>query len=151
MPRGRFPDALSLLAQTTSPRRRTIVEHAAPKAGTVHLEQTELVYELTEDLVRLVERTEPDPGPEPGSVEHSQADFEAIADALLSKGAPDTLTVFAYGSLIWNPEFEHEKVVRAVATGWHRSFCLKLIRWRGTRELPALMLALDRGGACEGP
>lgn len=52
--------------------------------------------------------------------------------------------------LIWNPEFESVEQRRAVAHGWHRSFCLKLTRWRGTRELPALMLALDRGGTCVG-
>jgi cation transport protein ChaC len=105
---------------------------------------------LTEELVKLVERTEPDPGPEAGTVEHSQKDFEALADVLLTEYSPERLWVFAYGSLIWNPEFDFEKVVQATAKGWHRSFCLKLTRWRGTRELPALMLALDRGGTCNG-
>lgn len=38
----------------------------------------------------------------------------------------------------------------ATANGWHRSFCFKVTRWRGTRELPGLMLALDRGGSCKG-
>ena len=37
-----------------------------------------------------------------------------------------------------------------IAPGWHRAFCLKLTRWRGTREIPALMMALDRGGSCTG-
>lgn len=36
------------------------------------------------------------------------------------------------------------------ARGWHRSFCLKLTRWRATREQPGLMMALDRGGQCKG-
>lgn len=105
---------------------------------------------LTAELVKLVERTEPDPGPEEGTIEHSLEDFEILADELLSEHSPDTLWVFAYGSLIWNPEFDYEDVVQATAHGWHRSFCLKLTRWRGTRELPALMLALDRGGICKG-
>lgn len=105
---------------------------------------------LTEELVKLVERKEPDPGPEEGTIEHSSEDFESIADELLSEYSPDTLQIFAYGSLIWNPEFEYEAVAPATADGWHRSFCLKLTRWRGTRELPALMLALDRGGTCNG-
>jgi cation transport protein ChaC len=106
--------------------------------------------ELTEELVRLVERTEPDPGPEEGTIEHSFEDFENLAEELLSDYSPDTLWVFAYGSLIWNPEFDYNQVVQATAHGWHRSFCLLLTRWRGTRELPALMLALDRGGMCNG-
>jgi len=105
---------------------------------------------LTQELVDLVERTEPDPGPEPDTVEHSSQDFSDIADTILEEYSPDKLSVFAYGSLIWNPEFEHSIAETAVADGWHRSFCLKLTRWRGTRELPALMLALDRGHSCTG-
>jgi cation transport protein ChaC len=106
--------------------------------------------ELTAELVALVERIEPDPGPEPGTIEHTDDDFEEMAAAVLAEHDPDHLWVFAYGSLIWNPEFQVEEQKRAVARGWHRSFCLKLTRWRGTRELPALMLALDRGGTCVG-
>lgn len=106
--------------------------------------------ELTAELVALVERTEPDPGPEPGTSELADQDFEAIAASVLAEYDPDQLWVFAYGSLIWNPEFQIDEQRRAVARGWHRSFCLKLTRWRGTRELPALMLALDRGGTCVG-
>lgn len=106
--------------------------------------------ELTEELVKLVERTEPDSGPEEGTTEHSLEDFENIANDLLLEYSPERLWVFAYGSLIWNPEFDYEEVVQATALGWHRSFCLLLTRWRGTRELPALMLALDRGGMCIG-
>lgn len=105
---------------------------------------------LTPELVALVERIEPDPGPEPGSTEHSAADFAALAAALLAEYRPARLCVFAYGSLIWSPEFEHETMEPAVASGWHRAFCLHLTRWRGTREVPALMMALDRGGSCEG-
>ena len=106
--------------------------------------------ELTEELVKLVERTEPDPGPEEGTTEHSLEDLDRIASDLLSEYSPERLWVFAYGSLIWKPEFDFEEVVQATAHGWHRSFCLILTRWRGTRELPALMLALDRGGMCKG-
>jgi cation transport protein ChaC len=105
---------------------------------------------LTAELVARVERTEPDPGPEPGTAEHTDAEFDAMVDALLSEYKPEELWVFAYGSLIWNPEFEFLESRSATANGWHRSFCLKLTRWRGTRELPALMLALDRGGTCKG-
>ncbi|MGH6718470.1 MAG: gamma-glutamylcyclotransferase, partial [Alphaproteobacteria bacterium] len=39
---------------------------------------------------------------------------------------------------------------RARAVGWHRSFCFRVPRFRGTPERPGLMLALDRGGACVG-
>ena len=106
--------------------------------------------DLTAELVALVERTEPDPGPEPGTSEHTDAEFAQMAETLLRDRDQDPLWIFAYGSLIWNPEFTIEETRRARARDWHRSFCLKLTRWRGTRELPALMLALDRGGICEG-
>jgi cation transport protein ChaC len=105
---------------------------------------------LTAELVAHVERFEPDPGPEPGTAEHTPAEVDALVEALLREYTPQDLWVFAYGSLIWNPEFEFEERCSAVAYGWHRSFCLTLTRWRGTRELPALMLALDRGGSCQG-
>ncbi|TPL54886.1 gamma-glutamylcyclotransferase [Mesorhizobium sp. B2-4-6] len=105
---------------------------------------------LTAELVARVERMEPDPGPEPGTSEHSDAEFDDLAEQLLAQYRPETLWIFAYGSLIWNPEFIYEEQRPATAPGWHRSFCLTLTRWRGTRELPALMLALDRGGSCNG-
>lgn len=105
---------------------------------------------LTAELVARVERMEPDPGPEAGTTEHTDIEFDAMVEALLLEYKPEELWVFAYGSLIWNPEFEFLESLSATANGWHRSFCLKLTRWRGTRELPALMLALDRGGRCKG-
>jgi cation transport protein ChaC len=105
---------------------------------------------LTAEHVARVERFEPDPGPEPGTTEHTDAEFDALVNTLLFEYSPEELWVFAYGSLIWNPEFDFLERRSATAYGWHRSFCLKLTRWRGTRELPALMLALDRGGSCNG-
>ena len=108
------------------------------------------VLDLTVDLVALVERLEPDPGPDPGTTEHSDSELDAWAETLVAACPVDTLHVFAYGSLIWNPEFTTVSTAPAVAHGWRRSFCLRLTRWRGTRERPALMLALDRGGSCRG-
>jgi cation transport protein ChaC len=106
--------------------------------------------ELTADLVGRVERLEPDPGPMPGLPQFSDADYDATVADLLARHSPDRLHVFAYGSLIWKPEFEIEMRARAIAHGWHRAFCLRLTRWRGTRERPGLMMSLDRGGCCNG-
>ena len=65
--------------------------------------------------------------------------------------APDgNLWVFGYGSLIWRPGFEHEGSHPARLTGFHRRFCLWSHHYRGTPEVPGLVLGLDRGGACRG-
>ena len=105
---------------------------------------------LTEALVALVERVEPDPGPPPGMPDPTEDDLRLRAADLLSTHSPQPLWLFAYGSLIWKPEVEHLEAVPAIAHGWHRSFCMRLTRWRGTREEPGLMMALERGGACAG-
>jgi glutathione-specific gamma-glutamylcyclotransferase len=58
--------------------------------------------------------------------------------------------VFAYGSLMWNPEMRFEEALPARVYGYHRSFCLYSPEYRGTREKPGLVLGLDRGGSCRG-
>jgi len=60
------------------------------------------------------------------------------------------LYVFAYGSLIWRPGFPHLGHEAALLHGYHRRFCLWSRHYRGTPEVPGLVLGLDRGGACRG-
>lgn len=62
------------------------------------------------------------------------------------------LWVFAYGSLMWKPGFDHVERVRAALPGYARRFCLDSITYRGTPEFPGLVLALDEeeDAACEG-
>jgi len=105
---------------------------------------------LTADLVARVERTEPDPGPAPGHAYLTEADFDSLTAELIAQCKGGPFWVFAYGSLIWKPECDFAEHRRATAHGWHRSFCLKLTRWRGTPDCPGLMMALDHGGACHG-
>lgn len=105
---------------------------------------------LTADLVARAHRIAPDPGPDPRVVPLAEAEREALADRFLAEAGAEPVRVFAYGSLIWRPEIEPAERLRALARGWHRSFCLEITRWRGTREEPGLMMALDRGGACAG-
>ena len=64
----------------------------------------------------------------------------------------DTLWVFGYGSLIWDPGFPVAERRIARLEGWHRSFCMRSIHHRGTVENPGLVLALDRaeGATCTG-
>jgi len=58
--------------------------------------------------------------------------------------------VFAYGSLMWQPDFPYAEVRPALLRGYHRSLCVYSVRYRGTPEKPGLVLGLDRGGACSG-
>lgn len=63
----------------------------------------------------------------------------------------DTIWIFGYGSLIWDPGFDFAERVLAHAPGWERSFCLRSLVHRGTPEAPGLVLALDAGqGGCAG-
>lgn len=58
--------------------------------------------------------------------------------------------VFAYGSLMWRPDFAHEEVRPARLRGYHRALCILSNLYRGTTERPGLVLGLDRGGSCVG-
>lgn len=105
---------------------------------------------LTAELVARCERNEPDPGPDPRGRYFTDAEYEAAAAGLIAQAPPGPLWVFAYGSLIWKPAIDTTEHRGAVAHGWHRSFCLRLTRWRGSPKQPGLMMGLKRGGRCKG-
>ncbi len=108
--------------------------------------------ELSAAHVARVHRAVEDGGVQPGLELHTDADYDAwVARIVASHPSPSLPTrLFAYGSLIWKPEIEHVGDEVGVARGWHRSFCLRMLRFRGTPERPGLMMALDRGGQCRG-
>lgn len=105
---------------------------------------------LTDAHVARVQRLEPDEGPRPHLQQLNDADYAELAVELVRLRGETPLRIFAYGSLIWKPELEFSKGAVATLPGWHRSFCLHIERWRGTRATPGLMMALDRGGSCRG-
>ena len=74
----------------------------------------------------------------------------SLRQAMTRYAPGDEAWVFAYGSLMWNPALEFAESSTCLVQGWHRSFCFWTPLGRGTPELPGLMLALERGGACEG-
>ena len=57
---------------------------------------------------------------------------------------------FAYGSLMWDPDFPYDEAQPALLRGYHRAFCVRSEVYRGTPARPGLALGLDRGGACRG-
>lgn len=115
---------------------------------------------LTPDLVARVHRVVADAGPQihlsATTTPMTEADYDALADSLLADGArhraagADGFWLFAYGSLIWRPACATVAQIHARAPGWHRRFCMRLTRWRGTQDRPGLMMALVRGGSCHG-
>ena len=106
---------------------------------------------LTDELVRIATREVADAGPIPGFDHFSEADYDEHLDAFLRDRPEGPLHVFAYGSLIWKPVYEPAAAQRAAAPGWHRAFCLKVARFRGTIERPGLMMQLHPGdGGAEG-
>lgn len=105
---------------------------------------------LTADLVFLSLRIETDPGPDPDRIPLSEGELQTLSERLFYEAAGDPLWVFAYGSLIWKPDFDAVDWCHAQARGWHRSFCLQMTRWRATDTVPGLMMALDRGGQRNG-
>ncbi|MCR6633101.1 MAG: gamma-glutamylcyclotransferase [Magnetospirillum sp.] len=58
--------------------------------------------------------------------------------------------MFAYGSLMWRPDFAPAETHPARLAGWHRAMCILSTVYRGTPERPGLVLGLDRGGSCLG-
>jgi len=84
-------------------------------------------------------------------------DFDSAAphaspadDTEATDARPDADWVFGYGSLIWNPGFEFAEARLGQVHGYHRSFCIRSTRYRGTPEQPGVVLGLDRGGSCTG-
>ncbi len=58
--------------------------------------------------------------------------------------------VFAYGSLMWRPNFSYQEAEPGLLEGAHRALCVYSVVHRGTHSTPGLVLGLDKGGQCHG-
>jgi cation transport protein ChaC len=74
----------------------------------------------------------------------------SLSQMLAQWNGEDPVWVFAYGSLIWHPEFSFDQQSCGVVYGFHRSLCLWSRVYRGTPEQPGLVLGLEPGGSCRG-
>jgi cation transport protein ChaC len=91
-----------------------------------------------------------DAGPSPGAVYMTDEDYDVAIGNILAHAPAGDVWLFGYGSLLWKPACEFTERRIATVRGWHRAFCYRVARFRGTRDKPGLMLALDRGGRCKG-
>jgi len=105
---------------------------------------------LTPELVARAARVVEDAGPSPGAVYMTDEDYEVAVQETLADAPSGDLWMFGYGSLLWKPGFDFTESRMATVSGWHRTFCFRVARFRGTRDRPGLMLGLDRGGTCKG-
>jgi cation transport protein ChaC len=105
---------------------------------------------LTDELVRRVHRDLPDRGLPAHLKRLSDSDYDADLTEFLAARPDGPVHVFCYGSLIWKPIFEPAATARGHAPGWSRAFTLRLTSFRGTPEIPGLMMQIDRGDGCDG-
>jgi glutathione-specific gamma-glutamylcyclotransferase len=105
---------------------------------------------LTPDLVARLQVPPVDCGPGPNDTLCEEADYGRLLSDVLSGKPPGDVWLFAYGSLMWRPACLDAERRPALLRGHHRQFCLWVRRFRGTPERPGLMLALERGGQCQG-
>lgn len=135
-------------ASPAPPAPNAASSEAEPPGTTPHGPPLRLRRDLfrEENLAPLVERMRAN-GMPVLSAEEREARWQETRAAL---GERCDVWVFAYGSLMWNPAFEHVEQRAARVRGWHRRFCLWSTFGRGTLERPGLMLALEPGGSCAG-
>ena len=62
----------------------------------------------------------------------------------------DETWIFASGSLMWEPGFDHLEVQPALLKSYQRAFCIHSLYAWGTHEYPGLVLGLLPGGSCHG-
>lgn len=93
------------------------------------------------------------PAPPANPARLSRAEKQArLARALETRPSEKPFRLFAFGSLMWNPECRVADRRVGVLRGYQRRFQIWSTRARGTTERPGLGLCLtaDVGGACRG-
>lgn len=94
---------------------------------------------------RLVEQSGDD-----GRLMTDQERKQIVENMIETAPSLNSMWVFGYGSLIWNPALYFTEKKRGTVHGYHRRFCLWSTIGRGSPSRPGLMLGLERGGSCKG-
>jgi cation transport protein ChaC len=89
--------------------------------------------------------------PFPPIPERNLQELQSSIDAMRAQRPEQRdVWIFAYGSLMWNPEIHLREARIATLDGFHRQFCLWCTDYRGTSESPGLVLGLEPGARCTG-
>ncbi len=75
---------------------------------------------LTRELAALCHREVAECEPDPRYDNFTDADYHRAAEQTLDQRPDGPFWLFAYGSLIWKPEFPTVEQRRAIAHGWQR-------------------------------
>ena len=76
---------------------------------------------------------------------------QSLQSTIESAPDPETISLFAYGSLIWRPCFEVQSRCKAILHGYRRDFCVFTVEARGAPDTPGLGLGLRVDSAsCQG-
>ena len=100
---------------------------------------------LNGTIRRLVEQSGDD-----GRLMTDQERKQIVENMIETAPSLNSMWVFGYGSLIWNPALYFTEKTRGTVHGYHRRFCLWSTIGRGSPSRPGLMLGLERGGSCKG-
>src|SRR5688572_29882276 len=105
---------------------------------------------LTADLVARAARVVEDAGPVPDTVYMTDDDYDVAIQSILTHVSGGDICLFGYGSLLWKPACEFGENRIDTVRGWHRAFCFRVARFRGTPDKPGVMLAIEREGSGKG-
>ena len=100
---------------------------------------------LNGTIRRLVEQSGDD-----GRLMTDQEREQIVEKMIETAPSRDSIWIFGYGSLIWNPAVHFTEKLHGKVYGYHRRFCLWSTIGRGSPSKPGLMLGLERGGSCNG-
>lgn len=89
---------------------------------------------LTPELVALTLKPVPDEGPEPRWNPIQEDELDALVRRVTEESNNEPLWIFAYGSLIWNPDFDFDMKEVGTVYGWHRSFSVDVHTKDGKRK-----------------